>query len=251
MAYQPSPSSTPNEAQHLVSDGELGSPQPFLFSEKSIRMGFIRKVYAILLCQLTVTMLFIVLFLYVKEISEFSRNHPWLWWVAFALTIVCLIALACCPDVRRKHPLNLIFLAIFTICESVLLGAVASCYESTEVLMAVGITAAVALGLTIFAFQTKWDFTMCSGALLVLLIVLIVFGILCAFIRSNILGIVYASLGALVFSMYLVFDTQLMLGGKHQYALSPEEYIFAALNLYLDIVNLFMFILNIIGRVRG
>jgi len=50
---------------------------------------------------------------------------------------------------------------------------------------------------------------------------------------------------------YLVVDTQLMLGGHHRYALSPEEYIFAALNLYLDIVNMFLFILSIVGYARG
>ena len=47
--------------------------------------------------------------------------------------------------------------------------------------------------------------------------------------------------------MYLVYDTQLMLGGKHKLALSPEEWVFAALNLYLDIINMFMFILSLIG----
>lgn len=246
MAYQYS--STENLAEE---GGEFGSSQTFAFSEKSIRLGFIRKVYGILLCQLTVTIVFIVLFLFVEPIKMFSYNNPWLWGTAFALTFVCLIALACCPDVRRSFPTNLIFLGVFTVCESFLLGAVASCYESNEVLMAVGITAAVALGLTIFAMQTKWDFTMCSGGLLVLLIILLFFGILCAFIPSHILRIFYASLGALVFSLYLVFDTQMMLGGKHQYALSPEEYIFAALNLYLDVVNLFLFILSLIGSARG
>ena len=58
----------------------------------------------------------------------------------------------------------------------------------------------------------------------------------------------YGSLGALVFSLYIVYDTQLMMGGKHKYALSPEEYIFAALNLYLDIVNLFIYLLAIVGN---
>jgi len=42
-----------------------------------------------------------------------------------------------------------------------------------------------------------------------------------------------------------------MLGGKHKYSLSPEEYIFAALNLYLDIVNMFVYVLSIVGRIRG
>ena len=38
-----------------------------------------------------------------------------------------------------------------------------------------------------------------------------------------------------------------MLGGNHKYSLSPEEYIFAALNLYLDIINLFLYLLSIFG----
>lgn len=69
-------------------------------------------------------------------------------------------------------------------------------------------------------------------------------------VRNNILSLVYASLGALLFSFYLVYDTQLMMGGKHKYALSPEEYIFAALNLYLDIINIFLYILTIIGALK-
>ena len=41
-------------------------------------------------------------------------------------------------------------------------------------------------------------------------------------------------IGAFVFSLYLIYDTQMMMGGKHKYALDPEEYIFAALNIYLS-----------------
>jgi FtsH-binding integral membrane protein len=57
----------------------------------------------------------------------------------------------------------------------------------------------------------------------------------------------YGSAGALVFSLYIVYDTQLMMGGNRKYALDPEEYIFAALNIYLDVINLFMYILMIVG----
>ena len=53
------------------------------------------------------------------------------------------------------------------------------------------------------------------------------------------------------FFQYLVYDTQIMMGGGKQYALSPEEYIFAALNLYLDIVNMFLYILQLISAAKG
>ncbi len=73
------------------------------------------------------------------------------------------------------------------------------------------------------------------------------FGIMAICMQDKVVNLVYASLGALIFSIYLVFDTQLMLGGKHRYSISPEEYVFAALNLYLDIVNIFIYILAIVG----
>ncbi|QQP49012.1 Uncharacterized protein FKW44_009522, partial [Caligus rogercresseyi] len=63
--------------------------------------------------------------------------------------------------------------------------------------------------------------------------------------------IAYSSAGALIFSLYIVYDVQMMIGGNHKYSISPEEYIMAALNLYIDIINLFMFILSIIGASSG
>ena len=119
-----------------------------------------------------------------------------------------------------------------------------------QVMMAVGICAAVCFGLTLFAFQTKWDFTIMGGALCVAVIILMLFGIVAIFFPGKTITLVYASCGAMIFCLYLVYDTQLMMGGKHKYSISPEEYVFAALNLYLDIVNIFLYILTIIGASR-
>ncbi|KTG01006.1 hypothetical protein cypCar_00006033 [Cyprinus carpio] len=51
----------------------------------------------------------------------------------------------------------------------------------------------------------------------------------------------------LIFTVCLLMDTQLILGGKHKYSINPEEYIFAALNLYLDIITIFLLLLQLIG----
>ncbi|VVC95815.1 protein lifeguard 2 [Leptidea sinapis] len=223
----------------------------FDFSEQSIRKAFIRKVYSILMCQLLVTMGFIALFVFHEPTVQFVRNNSYLFWIALVALVVCLISMACCENVRRTSPMNFIFLFIFTLAQSFLLGVTCSNFQVNEIFMAVGITAAVCLGLTLFAFQTKWDFTMMGGALVAASMILLMFGLIAIFIPSNnIVRLVYASLGVLIFSLYLVYDTQLMLGGKHKYSISPEEYIFAALNLYLDIVNIFLFILTIFDATR-
>lgn len=52
-----------------------------------------------------------------------------------------------------------------------------------------------------------------------------------------------------VFAFYIVYDTQLMLGswGGHKVEFSVDDYVFAAINLYLDLINLFQYILELIG----
>lgn len=214
-------------------------------------MGFIRKVYGILMVQLAITVGFICLFLYQQDLKLYVALHTEVFWIAFVLLFIVMMVLVCCDNVRRSFPINLICLILFTLLESFLLGSAASFYDAESVLIAVGICAVVCLGLTIFAFQTKWDFTMFSGMLLVVLLVLLMFGFLAILIPSKVFHIIYASLGAVVFSMYIVFDTQLMLGNNHRYSISPEEYITAALNLYLDIINLFLMILSLVSSARN
>jgi len=235
--------------QQNESGGLLDSADAF--SDKVIRRGFMRKVYSILSLQLLLATAVAGLF-FIHPIREYaSTNGFWMIYLAFIPSFICLIALTCCEGVRRKSPGNLICLGIFTLAEGFMMGCVVSVYQVDEVMMALGITVAVVFGLTIFALQTKIDFTAMGGILLVALICLMMFGFFALIFPSNkIVNIVYASLGALIFGIYIIFDTQMMMGGKHQYALDPEEYVFASLNLYLDIIQLFLFILRLVGSAR-
>nr|ACO14557.1 Fas apoptotic inhibitory molecule 2 [Caligus clemensi] len=218
------------------------------FSDKAVRLGFIRKVYGLLCVQLGITAAIMGIFS-IEKVKLFSASHPEMFWVAFAIMLVTLISMACCSNVRRKTPMNIIFLGLFTLAEGFLLGNVTSYYKASEVLLAVGITFVLVLALTIFAFQTKVDFTVFSGVLMVAVLCLFIFGLIAMFFpHSKTVNIIYASLGALIFSVYIIFDTQMMMGGTHKYSLSPEEYIFASLNLYLDVINPFMMILSLIGN---
>ncbi|XP_023701979.2 protein lifeguard 1 [Cryptotermes secundus] len=235
---------------YVQDDPVTGRVENFEFSDKSIRRGFIRKVYAILMVQLLITVTFIAWFTYHEPTKHYVQQYMGIFWGALSVSVVCFFTMICFVDVRRKAPMNFIFLFLFTLAEGVMLGVAASTFDTDAVLMAVGLCAAVCFGLTIFAMQTKWDFTVMGGGLFVALIILIIFGIVAIFIPGKIMNLIYASCGALLFSLYLIYDTQLMIGGEHKYSISPEEYIFAALSLYLDIVNIFLYILRIIGASR-
>lgn len=189
-------------------------------------------------------------FSYRETLKVWVRGTNWFTYTMMCATFVLVIVLTCCGDIRRKVPLNFIFLLLFTITEGFLLGSVVVYYSADAVLWAVGATALVTLAMSLFSLQSKWDFTALSGSIWVLCWTLFSFALLCAILRSQYLYILYASLGTLIFSVYLVMDTQLILGGKHKYSINQEEYIFAALNLYLDIITIFLLLLQLIGICR-
>ncbi|XP_038597537.1 protein lifeguard 2-like isoform X2 [Tachyglossus aculeatus] len=220
------------------------------FSEKSVRRAFVRKVYFILALQMTVTTGIICMFLYVEPLNKWVQFNRWFTFALFPALFGLIISLACFEEPRRHLPLNFILLGLFTVLEGLLLGAVSAFFEVEVVLWALGATAFVSFGLSLFALQTRWDFTAALGFLWVLVLVLLAYGIIAAIVQTQWLRILYTSFGTLIFAMYLVVDTQLMLGGHHRYSLSPEDYVFAALNLYLDIFTLFLLILELIGLTR-
>ncbi|KAG9476348.1 hypothetical protein GDO78_003088 [Eleutherodactylus coqui] len=220
------------------------------FSERSIRIAFIRKVYATLTVQLIITFGLVFMFTFWQTLRRWTWQNPYLLFALIPAIFIMVMVLACCDQARRKVPLNFILLGIFTVFEGCLLGSFAAFFDADAVMWATGATILITFGLTIFAFQTKWDFTLLSGSLMVLFLVFLSFGILGAIFRSMWLNIFYACIGTFIFGIYLVVDTQLLIGGKHRYSVNPEEYIFAALSIYVDIINLFMLLLQIFGLCR-
>lgn len=65
------------------------------------------------------------------------------------------------------------------------------------------------------------------------------------FYRGEFFNFILACAGAAVFSMYIIYDLQMIVGDK-KLKISEEEYIFAALNLYVDIIRIFMEMLKIL-----
>merc|ERR1711935_197362 len=107
------------------------------------------------------------------------------------------------------------------------------------------LTAAVVIGLTAFTFQTKRDFSHMGAALYTGLLILILGGFMQIFLGNELTETAMAVGGALLFSLFIIYDTQMIMT-----RLSPEEYIFATIQLYLDIINLFIEILKILEKVN-
>ncbi|KAI3355868.1 hypothetical protein L3Q82_004420 [Scortum barcoo] len=97
------------------------------------------------------------------------------------------------------------------------------------------------------AFIRKVDFTSCGGLLCIAAVLLTIIGIVTAVVLSfqyvPWLHMLYAAIGAIIYTLFLVYNTQLLIGNR-ELAISPEEYVYGALSLYIDIVHIFLFILQ-------
>ncbi|MBN3300951.1 RGAP1 protein, partial [Amia calva] len=100
---------------------------------------------------------------------------------------------------------------------------------------------------------TLVDFTSCGGLFCVLGIVVMVTGIITAIVLSfkyiPCIHMLYAAIGAIVYTLFLAYHTQLLIGNR-KHSISPEEYVYGALSLYVDIIQIFTFLLQLIGSSR-
>nr|XP_019945438.1 PREDICTED: protein lifeguard 3-like isoform X2 [Paralichthys olivaceus] len=209
-----SPSGTPSTIPTLSAgvpasnSGDMGDLLSAQWESTSIRHGFIRKVYLILTAQLAVTFSVVGVFTFVDPVRLFVIRYPGIYWASFVVYFLVYCILICCKEPRRRFPCNLVLLGIFV------------------------------------------DFTSCGGLLSVAAVLLMIIGIVTAVVLSfqyvPWLHMLYAAIGAVVYTLFLVYNTQLLIGNR-ELAISPEEYIYGALSLYVDIVHIFLFILQISG----
>ncbi|KAI9729844.1 MAG: hypothetical protein M1834_006593 [Cirrosporium novae-zelandiae] len=205
-----------------------------------IRMQFIRKVYAILTVQLLGTAALSTISFFNKGYKEWIQNNSWMMWISLfgAIGFMLLTFWK-----RKSYPTNLLFLGGFTALEAYSISVICSFFDSMIVLEALIITLAIFVGLTLFACQTKYDFTSWMPYLFGSLWILIIFGFMAAFFPySSTMELIYGVAAAIIFSGYILVDTQLVMRHYH-----VEEEIAAAMSLYLDIINLFLAILRILN----
>jgi len=205
-----------------------------------IRMQFIRKVYSILTVQLLLTTALSSISFFSHGYRRWIQSNSWMMWISLIGAIVFMFLTFW---KGKSYPINLVFLGGFTALEAYSISIVTSFYESRIVLEALILTLGIFVALTLFACQSKYDFTSWMPYLFGALWVLIIFGFLAAFFpHGKMIELGYGVVAALIFSGYILVDTQLVMRHYH-----VEEEIAASISLYLDVLNLFLAILRILN----
>lgn len=167
-------------------------------------------------------------------------NNYWLFVILELGVLFGLIAF------KRKAGLNLVLLFAFTFLSGLtltpILGRTFAMPGGAAIVAQAFTLTTVAFGaLSVFAMNTKRDFTTMGKMLFITLIVVIVASIINIFMQSPIFQLAIASVSAILFSAYILYDTQNIIKGNYE---TPID---GAIALYLDFVNLFVSLLQILG----
>ena len=199
------------------------------------RLAFIKKVYTLLAMSMGSA-----------AVGAYLGSGPLLLLVApnmmlFFILQIALIFFA--SFAARKPGLNMVALFSFTTVSGLTLGPLLYQVGPSIAAEAFALTAITFAGLSLYVVYSRKDFSFMSGFLMTGLIVLVVGGLLnMFFIQSGMMHFVMSGASVLLFSGFILYDTSNIL---RYYG--TDEYVSATLALYLDILNLFIALLSILG----
>ena len=214
--------------------------------ERKLRNGFIRKVYGTIFFQLLITTAVVYYVMINESIMNYMFQNTNLIFLPLILSIGIMLILVC-TQASQQVPLNYILLIAFTLLEAFMISFTTIYFDPISVLACAGMTMIIVFGLSMYACFTKRDMTMMGGFLLSFSLILIFLGIIGIFFRSYFYQMFLDSLGVLLMSLYLIYDTQLVIGQKKNF-IEMDLYILGAMMIYLDIINLFLKILRLLGK---
>jgi FtsH-binding integral membrane protein len=208
------------------------------------RATLVRRTYGVVFLGVIITCIGAAFAMTQPALLDATAQHPF-------IAMLCVFApLFLVMRNARQFPQNIALTGLFTFAEGVFLAPFLLLMERQSpgvVGQAAVLTLTTFGALTMYALLSKRDFSAWGQFFMIGLVVLFVTIIINMFVQSVGAGLWISAAGVLVFSGLLVFDTWRLLRSG---AYGPDDYVPAAVMIYLDLLNMFLFILSLLGGGR-
>lgn len=170
-------------------------------------------------------------------------------WVVMLAPLAFVLVMSFGINKLSKPVLNILFWSYATVM-GISMSTIFLVFTNESIALTFFATAGAFAGLSLFGYTTKKDLSAFGTFLIMGVVGLIIASILNMFLASGTLAFVISALGVLIFAGLTAYDTQML---KEQYAyvrgtdFMGKAVIMGALNLYLDFINMFMFLLRFLG----
>ena len=206
------------------------------------RATLVRRTYSLVLVSVLVTVVGATFGLSQPQLMQAVAQHPF---IAFFASLAPLLLAT-----RKKtdFPFNIGLVLLFNFVMGVIISPALFFYSRQQPGL-IGQAAILTIGafglLTIYAFVSRRDFSAWGSFLTVGLWVLIGTMILNMFFHNPAGALWLSAVGLLIFSGFVVFDTW-----RIRNVYGPDDYVEAAVSIYLDLLNIFLFLLSLLGGNR-
>ena len=218
--------------------------QPVAVRSGVERATLVRRTYAVVFLGIIVTCLGAAFAISQPSIMSAVAAHPFLMLIAVFAPLFLVMRNV------RAFPQNVILTGLFTFAEGVWLAPLLYMAERSQP----GVTNQAALltlgtfaALTAFVWFSRRDFSAWGSFFMVGLVVLLITSLMNIFFRSQVAGLYISAAAVFVFGGLLVFDTwRILRSGQY----GEQDYVAAAVQIYLDLLNMFLAILSLLGGRR-
>jgi FtsH-binding integral membrane protein len=224
-------------------------PQPSFAQAIPIRSGaeratLVRRTYGVVFLGVIVTCLGAAFAMTQPALLGAVVQHPFLTMIAVFAPLFMVMRNP------RQFPQNVALTGLFTLAEGVWLAPFLMVAER-QAPGVIGQAAMLTFGtfgaLTMYATFSRRDFSAWGGFFMVGLVVLILTSLLNIFFRSSAAALWISAATVVVFGGLLVFDTWRILRSG---AYGEDDYVAAAVQIYLDLINMFLAIVSLLGGRR-
>lgn len=212
----------------------------------ALAKAYLNKVYLWMSASMVLTAGVAAWTTHSMQALEFALAHPLMLCLG-GLGLILLMSF--CSRILPATVLGMLFLA-FSAMEGLLIGPLLQVYTQHSVGLAFGCTAAMFGGMSLYGMFTKRNLSGMGRILMMALFGLIAASIINIFWGNGMFDLIASGIGVVVFCLFTAYDTQKIL---QEGAFAEDEEvrskgaIMGALSLYLDFLNLFLYLLRFLG----
>jgi FtsH-binding integral membrane protein len=215
----------------------------------ALAKAYLNKIYGWMSLSMLVTAATAIYAMHSDKLLTWSAGNC-IWLLLGTLGIILIMAF--CRNMLTAGALTVLFMA-FSALEGLALGPILSMYTTQSLGLTFACTAGMFGAMALYGAVTKRNLGGLGRTLMMLLFGLIIAGVANIFFGNSTADLVISGIGVVVFALFTAYDTQRLLA-EGAYLSDADERnkgaIMGAVTLYLDFLNLFLYLLRFLGAAR-
>lgn len=210
-----------------------------------------RKVFTKMFLAMVITAISAYMVLSIPALTLAIFSNPMVYWGLLIGEVIMVIALSASINKLSNLGATLLFYA-YSILNGLTLSCIALVYTSSSIALTFAITAGVFAVMAIYGWVTKNDLTKFGSFMTMALFGLIICIVVNMFMQSTKLEWIISFAGVVIFIGLTAWDVQKIkrMAMMTDYSNANKLATIGALTLYLDFINLFLYLLRFFGNSR-